>query len=277
MRDVARIRAEAGLPGLDELGHELRYVARWQAVVSLAVPWCCLGIYTLAALLGWWPVAVAGTVLLSFFTYGSVSHDLVHGNLGLSRRWNRRWLTAIEMLCLRSGTAYQAAHLHHHSRFPADDDLEGAAAGMPFHRAVAEGLLMQPRLWWWAWRRCKPLRTRLVVEAGGVVGIVTLSLAMLPYTLWPAAYCGLMIGGSWIIPVMTSFIPHDAHADRPLAQTRRFRGRLASLLAVEHLYHLEHHLYPQVPHHHWKVLARRLDPYLDRAGVEAIGGRAGRG
>jgi fatty acid desaturase len=27
-----------------------------------------------------------------------------------------------------------------------------------------------------------------------------------------------------------------------------------SLLALEHLYHLEHHLHPQVPHHHWPEL-----------------------
>ena len=32
-------------------------------------------------------------------------------------------------------------------------------------------------------------------------------------------------------------------------------------------YHLEHHLYPQVPSHHLAALARRLDPLLAGAGV----------
>ena len=45
---------------------------------------------------------------------------------------------------------------------------------------------------------------------------------------------------------------------------------VASLVAMQHLYHLEHHLYPMVPHHNWPKLARRLDPYFKSAGVEAI-------
>jgi beta-carotene hydroxylase len=36
------------------------------------------------------------------------------------------------------------------------------------------------------------------------------------------------------------------------------------------LYHLEHHLYPAVPHHHWPELARRLDPYLDAADIAPV-------
>jgi beta-carotene hydroxylase len=46
-----------------------------------------------------------------------------------------------------------------------------------------------------------------------------------------------------------------------------FRGWFVRLIAFDHLYHLEHHLYPAVPHHHWKHLAQRLDPHLARAGV----------
>jgi beta-carotene hydroxylase len=53
-------------------------------------------------------------------------------------------------------------------------------------------------------------------------------------------------------------------------QTRLFRGQVLRWLAFEHLYHLEHHLYPQVPHHRWPELARRLDPFFAEAGVPAI-------
>lgn len=55
-----------------------------------------------------------------------------------------------------------------------------------------------------------------------------------------------------------------------LSQTRLFRGRVASLIAMEHLYHLEHHLYPAVPHHNWRKLADRLDPYFKAAGVRPV-------
>jgi beta-carotene hydroxylase len=83
-------------------------------------------------------------------------------------------------------------------------------------------------------------------------------------------YAALMVAGSWIIPLVTSYLPHDPHGKNELSQTRAFRGRLASILSLDHLYHLEHHLYPSVPHHNWPKLARRLDPYLAKAGVKPI-------
>src|SRR5689334_24385735 len=43
-----------------------------------------------------------------------------------------------------------------------------------------------------------------------------------------------------------------------------------SAVFLELTYHLEHHLYPQVPSHHLPELARRLDPYFARAGVKPV-------
>ncbi len=40
------------------------------------------------------------------------------------------------------------------------------------------------------------------------------------------------------------------------------------VLFLELTYHLEHHLYPQVPSHHLSELARRLDPTFEKAGVK---------
>src|SRR5206468_835812 len=47
------------------------------------VPWGCCGGYFRFAGLGWWPAAVLAVAALSFVTYGSTSHDLVHRSLGL--------------------------------------------------------------------------------------------------------------------------------------------------------------------------------------------------
>lgn len=79
-----------------------------------------------------------------------------------------------------------------------------------------------------------------------------------------------MIAGSWIYPLMTSYVPHLAQGESELWQTRLFRGRVLSCLALEHLYHLEHHLYPRVPHHRWPELARRLDPHFARLGLRPV-------
>ncbi len=257
------------MPELRELEPGLAHVSRWEVVLSLVVPWACLGIYVFAAWLGWWPLAVLGVMGLSFFTYGSISHDLVHGNLGLPRRVNDVLLCVTELLAIRSGHAYQAAHLHHHARYPADDDVEGAAAGMSLGRTMLEGVILQPKLWWWAMRR-RQRPAWVWLEGLTCISIVAGSILLIPWTVLPVVYLALVIAGSWTIPLVTSYIPHNVHADEPLHQTRLFRGRLLSWIAIEHLYHLEHHLYPQVPHHHWARLAKRLDPYFQRAGLKAI-------
>ena len=86
-----------------------------------------------------------------------------------------------------------------------------------------------------------------------------------------AVYTALMIAGSWLIPLATSYVPHDPAGTDELTQTRAYRGRVASAIALGHLYHLEHHLYPAVPHQHWPELARRLDPYLARPASNRCG------
>lgn len=72
------------------------------------------------------------------------------------------------------------------------------------------------------------------------------------------------------MPLVTSYVPHDLHGQDELSRTRAFRGVVASVIALGHLYHLEHYLFPAVPHHNWPELARRLDPHLERAGVRPV-------
>ena len=87
---------------------------------------------------------------------------------------------------------------------------------------------------------------------------------------WIAAVACAVAQSFFTYPLMTSYMPHDASAADPLRQTRLYRGRVVAWLACEHLYHLEHHLYPQVPHQRWPELARRLDPFFAQQGVEPI-------
>lgn len=77
----------------------------------------------------------------------------------------------------------------------------------------------------------------------------------------------MMIVGSWVYPLLTVHLPHRHYGDTPLTQTRTLRGRVIPALFLELTYHLEHHLYPQVPSHNLPRLAQRLDPVLAEAGV----------
>src|SRR5262245_10481889 len=106
------------LPALHEFADDLTRISAARRTFSLTMPFVWIGLYFLFATWRWWPLAVACLVCLSFVTYGSISHDLVHGNLGLRRRTNGFLLSLIELLALRSGHAYRAAHLHHHARYP---------------------------------------------------------------------------------------------------------------------------------------------------------------
>ena len=223
--------------------------------------------FTLFAWLRWWPLAAASVMALSFVTYGSTSHDLVHRTLSLPRGFNDFLLSLIELLSVRSGTAYRLSHLHHHAHLLGPDDLEGASAHGSFWCAIATGPTMQVRLWLWAWYQHPRMRPRLALEGSGILSLMILAMAATPWNSAPLVYVVLVIAGSWLFPLVTVYIPHDGHAKEPLAQTRLFRGRLIQLIAFGHLYHLEHHLYPSVPHHHWKTLAHRLDPYFEQRGI----------
>jgi beta-carotene hydroxylase len=258
------------MPPLAELGPDLVRVTQRQRLTSLALPFGYCAAYFAFAAAGWWPAAVVALVGLSFVTYGSTSHDLVHRNLGLSPRVNDLWLSLIELLALRSGHAYRAAHLHHHARFPAEDDVEATAARKSWLGAVAEGFTFQARIWWWAVRRGGPKTGWVVAEGIACVVLIGAAVAAAGVTPVFAAYAALMVAGGWVIPLVTSYLTHDPTGADELSQTRLFRGRTASVLGLGHLYHLEHHIYPAVPHHRWPELARRLDPYFRAAGVRPV-------
>jgi beta-carotene hydroxylase len=268
--NVERTAPRVALPPLGELAPDLLRVDRLRVLLSLCLPFLWCGAYWVFAWWDWWTAAVFALVALSFVTYGSVSHDLVHRSLGLPRWANDLLLCVIELLALRSGHAYRAAHLHHHARYPHADDIEATASRRSWIGALAEGITFQARIWLWAIGHAPGDRAWIVGE-----GVACLLLAVLAATSWLVTpvfvvYAVLMVMGSWVIPLVTSFVPHNPSADGELFQTRAFRGVIASAVALGHLYHLEHHLYPSVPHHHWPELARRLDPYLERAGVQPV-------
>jgi beta-carotene hydroxylase len=257
-------------PSLHELGDDLTRVSALRKCCSLISPFAWCGAYFVCAARDLWTCAVLCTVALSFVTYGSVSHDLVHRNLGLPRRLNDWLLTAIELLAFRSGTAYRLAHLHHHKRFPFEDDVEGEAAKMNLPAVLFEGIRFQFKILRWAWVNHPTHRRRLAGETWAISAGYVTSIALLHWTRVPAVYAALMTAGAWIIPLITSYLPHDPSAGDELHQTRMFRGRVLSAIALEHLYHLEHHLYPAVPHHNWPRLAKRLEPWLASQGISPV-------
>lgn len=263
-------RSRQLLPPLRDLGLDLLHVSPARRLLTLTLPFLwCAAYFTLAAF-DLWPLAIVSLMALSFVTFGSTSHDLVHKNLGLSRRTNQILLFVIELLAIRSGHAYQAAHLHHHARYPHDDDVEAKAARYTLLGAIGEGVVFPFRIAAWALKNSPENRRWIVAELTGCLVWLSAAIATWPASPIVAVYVATMIMGGWMIPLMTSYIPHNPNGSSELTQTRVFRGWVASLVALEHLYHLEHHRYPAVPHTNWPLLAKRLDPHFANAGVEPI-------
>ena len=261
---------ERKLPVFSELGHDLIRLTWFQRYWAIALPFLCIVAFPIFAWLRWWPAAIISAAGYTFFSYGSTSHDLVHGNLGLPPWLNNILLMVIELLGLRSGHAYRAAHLHHHARFPHRDDIEGTAAHGSLVAALITAPLHQPRLWFWALRHAQRDRWWIVLEGVACVAMIFAAIFASAMTPIPVIYVGLVIGGSWTFPLITSYLPHDPKGNNKLTQTRRFRGKVAAVVFGQHLYHLEHHLYPFVPRQNWPKLAKRLDPYFDAVGVKSV-------
>ena len=82
---VSEFAAASGpkLPTMREVSTGLTRLSRAQLALSLGLPFGWSGLYFLFAWWDCWPWAILSLVALSFVTYGSISHDLVHGSLGL--------------------------------------------------------------------------------------------------------------------------------------------------------------------------------------------------
>ncbi len=264
-------RASPHLPSISSLGRDLLETTSLRQVLTLVVPFALAALFFGAASRGLWIAAVPLALALSYLTYGSTSHDLVHRAFGLPPPINDLMLTLTELLALRSGAAYRLSHLQHHRRLGLDGDIEGAPAHHPVLRVLAEAPLYVPRLWLWAWREGKPReRRRIAVETAGAALLWAVALALGPRFPTLLVYLVLVTVAAWGFPIAFVVLPHDVGAAREIDRTRAFRGRIVPALLLQHLFHLEHHLYPMVPSHRWRELGRRLEPHLAHAGVRMV-------
>lgn len=242
---------------------------KWSVIF---IPLLTIAAYFVFAVMGWYAAAFMCLIYLSFVTYGSCCHDLVHGNIGLSRRASNFWLIVIEFLMMRSGTTYRRTHLNHHQHYPDfEKDPEGRASYFSFFRTLAEGPVFHAKLIAWMLKHGSDEERRWVkIEVAGI--LMFYSLGILLIEKFPALiiYQVTVTMGSWAIPFVTSYLVHDPHGDEAIHQTKIFRGRFYRVIALDHLYHLEHHLYAQIPHCRWKDLALILNPYFESEDLRAI-------
>ncbi len=258
---------DPALPSLNALGRDLLVTTSRQRWLALARPFVLLGLYALLCSFElFWLTPIV--VFLIFVAIVTVTHDVVHGSLGLGRRATEVALFVFGAFLLASGHSYRISHLQHHRVFPGENDPEGDPARMTLWGAVRHGAVFLPRLWIWAHRRAGTTdRYWMRVEAIWAIGVLLVGVLLWPVTPAVLLYAGLVVTGAWVFPLLTVHLPHRDYGDSPLTQTHTLRGRIIPALFLELTYHLEHHLYPQVPSHHLRALSDRLEPFFDRAGV----------
>ena len=141
---------------------------------------------------------------------------------------------------------------------------------MSFWGAVLFGPLFLLRLWAWAYRRSagqRGVRGWLLLEASWAILVPSVGVLLLPWTPAVLVYAVLALVGSWVYPMLTVYLPHHHYGETPLTQTGSLRGVIIPALFLELTYHLEHHLYPNVPSHHLPELGLRLEPFFAEHGV----------
>jgi fatty acid desaturase len=241
---------------------DLVTVSRWEVVkeLCLPLPWLVASL-SLAGLARIWPalfLPALGCSFIFFLTGLRVVHNAHHYALGLSRRATEWVMFAMSVLMLGSMHAVQRNHLHHHKHCMDDEDLEGYSARLSAWRALLYGPVFPVRLHARALRLGRARhRAWILTELGANAIWIWLVFAILGVFAFEYHVLVMAFG-----QCMTSFfavwtVHHDC--DRSYQIARTLRGKIRNRVSFEMFFHLEHHLFPQVPTRHLPALAERLD------------------
>lgn len=261
------------MPSLSELGVDLLRTTWWQRWQPIPMPYLYAGSFMMSWHGGIYWLSFVFLVLV-FSACSTSTHDVVHRSLGLSPRATEWLLFFLGLPLFESGHSYRSTHLYHHKRFPHDDDLEGEAAHLPMIQVLLSGPTFMVRLWVWSWRSHagRPVE-RMWLIAEGLLPLIALLVGYLalPWTNSVLAYVVAVLVSTFFYPLFAIHLPHR-HFEEGVRWTEAWtcRGRWIPKLFLPLAFHLEHHLYPQVPSHNLPELARRLQPWLVRHGVEPI-------
>ncbi|MFZ6760089.1 fatty acid desaturase family protein [Undibacterium sp. Ji50W] len=264
-------RREAGLPSLSNLGGNLLAASRIQRLIWPLLPWLTLAGFVVICIQHLY-VLLPLIFLVHFLVSVTFTHDVLHGAAGFKPRTTEWVLFGMSLLLLESGHAFRQAHLHHHSHCLEEDDFEGSPAHMSFLQALAIGPVYLAKHWQHAYGLAKSRQQRrwMLVELCIPVLFLIMAIALSSRTMAPLIYFVFMWLGSCLYPITTAWLPHFSPSNAVLGQARSLRGKLIPALLCNLSYHLEHHLYPQVPSYNLPRLAEKLDPYFEKMGVSLL-------
>ena len=258
---------EPRLPTLVELGFLLRPAGILRRGYLVGRPALFLAAYWAFASQAIWPLALL--CLTGMFISGvAVLNDLIHESIGVPQRVARVLIGGVAAMLLENGAAVRASHLQHHFGEPTDFDPEGYIDAYTWPRLLRECPRYRYRLWNWAYRNHPESRSAVVFQSSVHVAVLLAALAIPSAPL--RVLVALLLLAGLVFPIVSARGPQNAwgHGD-PNATI--VRGVVLPRLLLGMVFHLEHHLYPQVPTYQLAELSRRLDPWLQARGVVRIG------
>ena len=236
---------------------DLRSLTRLETFLDLVgpLPWL---------LASWW-CATTGRLTLAlafsfvFFLAGlRLIHDVFHHNLGLPRWLDELLMVVMSLVMLGSMHAVQWNHLRHHRHCMDDDDLEAMSARLPAWQALVWGPVFPLLL-----HRAALVRGRARVRCWVCLELA-LNLALVaavglgPRIDFLRYHMVAMAVGQCLTAFFAVWTVHH-DCDRSHFIARTLRGRLKTWLTFNMFYHVEHHLFPQLPTRRLPALAERLD------------------
>jgi fatty acid desaturase/membrane-associated phospholipid phosphatase len=224
------------------------------------------------------PMLAAGILVtaVALNTFPLLVHEGMHGLLFANRRWN--WIASVLLgsTFLMSFSAYRVLHLRHHRYLgdPRDpDDYHNYSRSRPvvwclhFVRLVFGPVLYICLIPVLALKHGSPAQRRLICIE------YTLLLSIYSVLLRVFSYRDLFV--VWVVPLLLmgaltairGFTQHGiTEASDPYLASRTMLPRpIVAFFLLHENYHLEHHLFPEVPSYHLPALHALIWPRLPRA------------
>jgi len=225
-----------------------------------------------------WPLTAAGIAItaVALNAFVLLMHDGMHGTLFSTPGRNQAGSVLLGSTFLMSFSAYRVLHTRHHKFLgdPRDPDdyhnylkHPGLVWALHFVRLTFGSLLYLMAIPILAIKfGTGEERRRILVEYGILLAIYSVVLRFVPGTmLFVAWFIPLLIVGS--LTAIRGFTQHGiTDATDPYIASRTILPHpLVGFLLLNENYHLEHHLFPEVPSYHLPELHRLVWPQLPRA------------
>ncbi len=223
--------------------------------LSLSAPWLALSLAMAGR--GLYGPAMAASFVF-FLTGLRQVHNAYHQTLGVSRWVSEAVMFVLSVLMLGSMHAVRFNHLRHHRHCMGDDDVEAMSARMSAWRAILTGPLFPVRMHLKALREANPRQVRWIrAELTANVAWIALVFGVLGVPALMYHVVAMAVGQCLASFFCVWTVHHDCDRSGVLART--LRHRIKNFLSFKMFFHLEHHMFPQVPTCHLPRLAERLD------------------